>query len=569
MVDHNDSEPSFGDYLSLFRRRAKVLFGIVGAVVLAGVAIAYRVPPQYQSTGVLLAEQPEVPENVVRSTVPDYPEERVRIITQRVLTNPNLERIIEERGLYPALAGSKDAGLREFRTHLSLSAEDPELLENIMGANRAAAAMAFSVSFRDPSPILARDVSRDLVSLYLEENQRARQEQAAEMIRFLTQESSRLEEEIAAGEARLAEFKEQNAGRLPELAGTNLETLDRIERDLEATEQEIRTLREERAMYSSELAQLSPQATIVDDAGAAILGPQDRLKMLQRNYMQLSAVYSQDHPDVLKLRREIEALSAGTGLPAFDGASLQAELVAREDQLAAARNRYSADHPDVRRLEQSVESLREALAEAPRRNAVQRDALEPDNPLYIQRQVQLEGANAELEAATRRRDQLRARIADVEQRLTSTPGVERELSLLTRGREQLLAQYDDVQSKLREAEIGFNLESESKGERFTVLETPGLPSSPSQPNRLAVLLLTLVVAAGLGAGGVAIAERSDTTVRNPRDVARYLEIPPLVAIPNVYNRADLARRAQGRLVAATMVCLWAGSIAFLVLTPAG
>jgi uncharacterized protein involved in exopolysaccharide biosynthesis len=107
------------------------------------------------------------------------------------------------------------------------------------------------------------------------------------------------------------------------------------------------------------------------------------------------------------------------------------------------------------------------------------------------------------------------------------------------------------------------------GERFTVLDTPGLASSPSQPNRLAVLLLTLVVAGALGAGGVAVAERSDTTVKTPRDVARFLEIPPLVAIPYVYNQADLRSRTRRRLMAATAVCVWAGLVVFFIMTPAG
>jgi uncharacterized protein involved in exopolysaccharide biosynthesis len=568
MTEQNDQELSGGDYLRAIKRRAGVLYAIVGTVFLIGVAIAYRVPPIYESTGVLLAEAPEVPEYVVRSTIPDYPEERVRIVTQRVLTNDNLERIVQTHALYPDLADT-GAALREFRDHLTLSSEDPQILENLMGANLAAGALAFSLTFGDRSPALARDVTRDLVALYLEENQRARQEQAAGTTRFLTQEAKRLEAELSEREMVLAEFKERNSGNLPDIANTNLQLLDRVERDLQATEQEIRSLRERQSLFSSELAQLSPQATIVNEDGATILSSQDRLKLLQRRYVQLSAVYSQDHPDVLAVSREIEALSASTGMPAFDRESLQAALVAREQQLAAARDRYSDDHPDVRRLERTLESLRAAYDRAPRASTARSASFVPDNPQYIQRQVQLQAIGTELNAATTHRDQLRARLSDLEGRLSTAPSVEREYNSLARGHEQLLAQYNDTQRKLREAEISQNLESESRGDRFTVLERPGLPSSPAQPNRLAVLLLTLVVAVALGAGGVAVAEHSDTSVRGAEDIKRYLEIPPLVAIPFVYNQADRRRLVRNRLITATAACAWLGVIGFFIMTPAG
>ena len=116
--------------------------------------------------------------------------------------------------------------------------------------------------------------------------------------------------------------------------------------------------------------------------------------------------------------------------------------------------------------------------------------------------------------------------------------------------------------------MALNLEEDSKGERFTVLEQPAVATSPAKPNRIAVLLLTLAVAMVLGAGGVALAERSDVTVRNPQDVTAFLEIPPLVAIPYVANPLDARRRTRRRAFAALAVCLWACSVLALIITPA-
>lgn len=560
------ADPSVSDYLGVLKRRGNLFFGIVAGVVLIGVAIAFRLPSQYESTGVMLAEVPDISDKVVRSTVPNFPEERVRIITQRVLTKENIQKIVEDNHLFPELAATPVEARKAFRDQLHLSAEDPEILESIMGQTRPAGAMAFSVSFLDPSPTVARDVATDLVELYLQENHEARREQAAETSQFLAAEAQRLEGEIGERETRLAQFKTDNAGSLPELANSNLQMVDRAGRDLDAVESEIRGLRERQNLYTSELALLSPQATVLSDQGAPILGPTDRMKVLQRQYMQLSASYSPDHPDVLKVRRELEALAQSTGLPAFDRGTLQSELAARQDELAAARDRYSEDHPDVRRLEKTVASLKDALTSTPR--ITRRPSFEPDNPAYIQRDSQLKGVQTDLAAALKRRDELRVKFENLQSRLSTSPEVEREYTALQRGYDQLVAQYNDTQSKLHEAEMALNLEQDSKGERFTVLEQPAVASMPAKPNRIAVLLLTLAIAVALGAAGVALVERSDVTVRNTNDVTAFLEIPPLVAIPYVPNPLDARRRARRRVFAAIAVCLWACSVLALIVSPA-
>jgi hypothetical protein len=80
-------------------------------------------------------------------------------------------------------------------------------------------------------------------------------------------------------------------------------------------------------------------------------------------------------------------------------------------------------------------------------------------------------------------------------------------------------------------------------------------------------MLSLAIAAALGAAAAAVAERSDQAVRNAQDVIDYLEMPPLVAIPYVENRVDLNRRARRRLVFASVVSLWIGAIFLMVVTP--
>jgi succinoglycan biosynthesis transport protein ExoP len=547
--DHESPQPSI-DVLEIMRRRGALLLWVAAVVMLIGVAYAYRSTPLYTSRGVLLAELPSVSQAAVRM-VQASPASRVSIISGRVMSSANLQEIISKNGLYPELTDTPAEARGRFIEHLKFSSEDPQILESLLGTTRPEGAMAFSVSFTDEAPRVARDVANDLVALFLQENREVRREQAAETIRFLTGEAVRLEEEIAEREQRLSEFKTENAGALPDLADSNLQMLDRTGRDLDAVEQEIRTLRERQQLLTSELSMLSPSATVLNEQNAPVLSPYDRLKMLQREYLRLSSAFHPQHPDVQKARREIEALAQQTGMPAFDRVMLESELQAREDELTAARDRYTAEHPEVVRLEKAVETARQALATAPRTPTTRRMPTTPDNPAYITREVQLRGTAAELQAALERREELRSRYAELEKRLQVTPDIDRQYSALSRGLEQLVAQYGDIQGQINAAQLTLNLEEDPDSERFTVLQQPTVASSPSSPNRFVV----------------ATAERSDQAVRNVQDVVAYLEIPPLVGIPYIENRVDLKRRARRRLLAAGAVSLWIGAVFLMVVTP--
>ena len=63
---------------------------------------------------------------------------------------------------------------------------------------------------------------------------------------------------------------------------------------------------------------------------------------------------------MIALRRQIDALKAGGG--AVDSLSLPAQLQAQKQILAQARQRYSEDHPDVKRIERQIKSLETRIA---------------------------------------------------------------------------------------------------------------------------------------------------------------------------------------------------------------
>ena len=562
-------ELGFKDYAQIFRRRSQLFMWIVAPILTIGVAIAFGLPAIYVSSGTILIEQQEIPEYLVRSTVTSVADERISVATQRVMTFEKLAPLVEKFGLYQDNEGTTLAGrVSELKSNTAVEILESEVMKGPVVGNNVNN-VAFTVSFGNPSPILARDVASDLVNLYMTENRQARQDRAAETTEFLAREAQRLKAEIAAKEAELADFKRQYSDAMPDLSSLNMQLMDRTERDLETVEREIRALRERQSLLESELSQLSPYSVVFNEEGGAVLSSRDRLKMLQRRYVQLSAVYSPDHPDVQRVKREIESLAEQSGEAGINLSMLQSDLVARRNELAGALDKYAPDHPDVVRLNRIVSNLEAAVAENQATGGRTRSTAPApaDNPDYIQRRVQLDGTRTELRALLARRTELQRRMDDYENRLMSMPEVERQYSELSRGYDQLVEQYAEVDRNMRESEIALTLESESRGEHFTVLDSPTLAGSPSSPNRPAILLLAIVLAFAIGAGGLGIAEVADTKVRGARDVEALLEMPPLAIVPNILNDTDTRALRLRRVGAFAAIFLWVAITMFFILKP--
>ena len=108
--------------------------------------------------------------------------------------------------------------------------------------------------------------------------------------------------------------------------------------------------------------------------------------------------------------------------------------------------------------------------------------------------------------------------------------------------EDAVERHDQIQANLATAKMSSRLESEQLGEKFTLIDPPRIPGDPASPNRVGILALGIVLAGALSIAALALAEISDGSVRNSRDIVELLGMPPLAAIPLVETHSD--RRAR-------------------------
>lgn len=550
------------DYLGAFRRRRNSIL-VTSAVILAvSVLAALLWPPTYRSTATILIEEQEVPPDLVRSTITSYAAQRIQQINARVMTRANLMQIIEKYDLYKSKRRRETTEeiTERMRGDIKLDTLSADVIDPRSG-RPTPATIAFTLAFEGEAPEVTQKVANELTTLYLNENLRNRTEKASETFSFLSAEAAKLSQYIAELETQLASFKEKNVDRLPELTQLNMQLIERTERELLDIENQLRSLDDRKFYLEGQLAQINPMTQMMGEGGERILDPVTRLKMQRSEYASATSKYSPDHPDVARLRREIEGLEKQTG--SVDSSTEQAkELAKLRTELAGAKEKYSAEHPDVIRLTKAVASMEEILKQRPAtpENAIAKE--KPENPAYITLQAQAESVKSQMQAIVGQRDSLKKKLTEYEKRVQQTPEVERRYLTLKRDYENSVRRYQEIKAKQMEAEVGQELEKERKGERFSLIDPPQLPEQPVKPHRPAIIILGFLLSMGGGLGFAAVAESMDSSVRGVRSATELFNAPPLSVIPYLRNREDMARDEKARKI---IIAAIAGSFVLVIL----
>ncbi len=519
------------DYIVAIRKRKTAIFSIFSVVLFLTIAVAFLLPAIYKSGSTILIEQQEIPPELVMSTVTSYAAERIQTIQARVMTRTNLLRIVDEFKLYEdeRKFETTEEIIERVKEDISLNVISAEVVDPRTG-RPSAATIAFSLSYKGESPAKVQRVANELTTLYLNENLTSRSQKATETSEFFKEETERLSNQIDELETKIAAFKQQHAKALPELQELNLGMMQRKETELTTIDATLRTLEEKRFYLSGQLAQLDP-------GNPAVPGSADRLKVLQAEYASVRSKYSEEHPDIVRLKSEIASLEKETG-QSNNADAIAEELKLLSGELAQKKQKYTAEHPDVVALEGKIETLNKELAEVKNKPAEDYYKEQPDNPIYITIQSQIAGVESEIKSIKTQRKEVLKKISEIESSLYEAPQVERDYLVLKRDYQNAVIRYQETKAKQMQADVAKQLESESKGEKFTLIDPAALPEKPVSPNRPAIIFLGFILALGCSIGFAIVSDAISGTVRGARSIQRLLGALPLSVIPYEMNLLD-------------------------------
>jgi uncharacterized protein involved in exopolysaccharide biosynthesis len=551
-----DSGKSLKEWIETFKRRkwSLIITAVIISVIVA--VVAYFLPAKYRSTATILIERQEIPQDFVRSPITSFADQRLQIIQQRVMTSANLFKVIDKFDLYNELRETqpREVVLDKMRNAISLDFISADVIDPASG-RPTEATIAFSISFEHESPDLSLKVANEIYGLFLNENIKQRTETVRETTKFLENEATKLEQNITDLEQQLAEFKTGNVENLPELVTMNISMIDRTSQQIASIDQQLRSLRERRIFLDTQLAQTDPNSALYNTQGERLLSDNDRLKILRTELSQISGIYSANHPDILRLKREIAALEAEAGND-NELSSLKLELKTLEQQLQEAQARYSDQHPDVKSLKRAIDSVKQEITQ--RGNKPSREVkqvTDATNPAYTQLITQLKAVNSEISSLNISRSALQNKILELEQRLLNSPEVERKFRALNREYLTMQAKYADVKAKLSEAKISEALEIGNQGEKFTLIEPPLFPNKPVSPNRPLIMVLGILFGLSLGVALALLRETLDGAVYGRAEVLSITSMIPLAVLPTISTKKELAKRRAVKWLILLIACL--------------
>lgn len=540
-----DPTKDLADYLDAFRRRRKGMLAVIGTLCIISILVAFLIPPVYRSSATILIEEQEIPKNLIRSTITAFAWQRIQTISQRVMTRSNLLALINKYGLYPnkRRTDTTEELIKRMRHDIKLRAITAKVIDPATGQPRPAT-IAFKLSYDGQSPIVAQKVDNELTTLYLNENLKTRTQQATDAYRFLTDQAQKLQIHINHLEGKIAAFKEKHLNSLPDLQQLDLQLLDQNESRIIEVNEDLRSLKDRKTYLEGQLAQIDPNSPVIGSDGQPILDPQSRLEALETEYSTARAEFYPDYPDVVRLKREIASLKKQIGGGVSDRQAQAKEVAHLKSKLAAEEAKFSAAYPDVVRLKAELAALQTQIKKEASQPA--EPAMQPQNPAYITLNAQLESVKSNIAATERQHDQLQTKVAGYQKYLAEMPAVQREYRNLQRDYANSQRQYLKLKSKQMDARIGEQMEKDQEGERFSLIDPPNLPQRPAKPNRLAIIVMGLVLSLGGGFGYVAVSEGMDKSVHGPRALSAVLGDAPLSVIPYIDNNSDRERRKRAK-----------------------
>jgi polysaccharide chain length determinant protein (PEP-CTERM system associated) len=436
---------ALNDYILILKRRKLSILIPAVAIFTISVVTAILLPPIYKSTSTILIEEQEIPVDFVMATVTSFVEQRLQSINQRIMSTSRLLEIINRFELYPELREklTTEQIVGKMRKSIKLETISAEVVDRRTG-RPSSATVAFTLTYEGKGiPDKVQRVANVLASVFLEENLRVRERQTRETSQFLKDEMKKLKTDLDRIEAKIANYKALHINELPEVFQVNMQSLNNIERNIDRSNQQLQNFKERQGYLQTQLASITPLEKMTED--------KRRLRELRIQLANLETRFTEEYPDVIKTKEEIEKL---------------------EKQIKDSDNNPG-----------SADSL-------------------PDNPAYITLASQLASTRAEIESVKRQIIDLNIKAEDYRRRIEATPKVEETYKALTSERNNTQAKYNDLVRKFMEANVAHGLEKEQKGERFTIIDPARLPEKPYKPNRMAIMMIGLVLSIATGLSSI-------------------------------------------------------------------
>ena len=487
-------------YWAVFLRRLPYFLVIVAFLTAGAVTVAMILPPVFTSAASMLVEPQQIPGDLAQTTASVDPYEQAQIIEQRLMTRANLLALAKRIGMYDDIDPpmSANAMVSDIASHIAFIGFVPDATR----APNTPGATIIGVTFTAPTADYANKGANELVNLVLEENVKIRTGRANDTLEFFQSEVDRLSALLEEQGQKITKFKTENFEALPD------------------------SLSERR---NQQILQ------------------QERLIALQREESDLK---NQRATAVWVFQRTGRSTTAGELSPE------EQQLDTLKNQLVQLQTIYVAGSPKIRILEGQIAGLQKVVDEQQAARALPGPDGTTAAPVS-ELDVELAPIDARLQFIAEDEATIQKTLDDLDKSIQATPANEQVLAGLERELANTQSQYNAAVANVGQAQVGERIEVLSKGERFSLIEQPNMPTKPSSPNRKLIAAAGMLGGIGAGLGLILLMEMLNHSIRRPVELTARLGIEPFATVPYIRTPGEVRRK---RMIVAGILALIAVAI---------
>ena len=500
----------FDYYINLVIKKRWLIIIPFCLSMIVGIYLAITLPKMYKASALVLVSPQRVPDEYVRPLVEADISTRINTISNEIMSRTNLEKIIEKFDLFSdpnhrQLFLEDKIELMRDRIKVEMSRSGREFLN------------AFTISFHGPDPQTVMKVTNALANNFIVENIREREAHAVGTSDFLDDQLSTMKEKLEKVESQLRDYRKSHMGELPEQLESNLRILDTLQKQLSESEARLRDEKDRLILVENEIKSRK-ESIAAGTPGESEDSEAVSLLQLKNQLANLQASYTEQHPDVIRLKAKIADLEAKLQKGAInEGADSNSSPIS--DQVLTSQ----------------------ALS----------------NQIRVQTALKMEIQNIQ-DDIYRYKNQINI----YKQRIEDTPKREEELLSLNRDYQNIKETYNSLLNRKLEADIAVNMEKKQKGEKFRIIDAAVLPHKPEFPDMKKLFMITIAAGLGIGCGLVYFLDSLDTSLKQPERFESDLGIPVFATVPKIYYAKDIFWKKFNHVLTIfsilTSACLLAG-----------
>jgi len=506
---------NFQDYKEIFLRRVRFFLIPFVAVIVGTGLYLYLAPKEYRATTLILVTPQKVPEDFVRSTITSRIEERLQSISQEIMSRTRLEQVIKEFNLYPdETKSSKMEGIVA------------KMQKNIEVQIKGREGGYFTIAYIGKDPKTTTLVTNKLASLFIEENLSLREQQASGTSEFLSIELKATKAKLEGQEKIVTDFKKRYLGELPEQRDANLRIVDGLQAQYQRFGDSMRTAQERKLMLEKQLAEIqtliaeenTAEEESEEEQASQPLPQETKLAQLKNNLADLQMKYTEKHPDLLILKKNIAEMEKEVA---------QAKL--RRDEEKKLEGQQGLTSPA------KMSRTGAAKGKKKEKSGVKGSRLDPRLQDVNDRIL---ANNKEMERLKEDEAKVKAQITRYQDRVEESFKREQDMAILTRDYQNTREAYSSLLKKSQEAQQAENLERRQKGEQFKIIDPARVPEMPYRPDIPKGLLVGLFLGVACGGAGVFVREQMDRSFRDGEDLHVTFGFKVLANIPRIDSKTS-------------------------------